>query len=165
MPILLITILCGVLLFIAIEDFGFLGVRWPAFPLLFVVALAYSLFQLNVSADILIFTGINILIVFVQYLGIMMYSYVKDRSTNVLNSKIGLGDFLFLFAITPLFHPMLLVLYLLTSLCLTLIVIFLRGVSDKHIPLAGYLSIFLILWLAITKLLHFNLYSPILNLS
>ncbi len=155
--LILTIILCGVLLFIAIEDFRFLGVRWPAFPLLFIVTIIFSLFQVKTISEILTYTSINLLIGLAQYLGLITFSYLKDRNTNILNSKIGLGDFLFLFGIAPLLHPLLFVLFLITSLCLTLIIIFIRKTTDKHVPLAGYLALFLIFGLIIATLLNFNL--------
>jgi hypothetical protein len=146
------------LAWIAFEDFRYLGVNWLAFPTLFILSVLYTFFSHTIRVEFLLF---NIGIIVLQMGGIALYFFFKYKTLDIINTKIGLGDILFLIAITPLFHPIFFVLFLLLSLISTLI--FLLNFTDinKHVPLAGYLSIMLILLLIGSKIFNLNFLDPI----
>jgi hypothetical protein len=151
--------LLSLLFYAAVEDFRHLGIRWVVFPSLFIISLAVCVLSLDSIYMAIKYITINVSIVFFQYLGVVFYVFIKDGDANVINKKIGLGDFLFLIAISPLFHPVFFVIFLIAALILTLwTVLFLRGVN-KPIPLAGYLSLMLILAYTVCGYFSFSFYT------
>ena len=152
-----LLIICT-LAYIALEDFKYQAVRWIAFPALFTFCIFTSALQLNNKQELLLFIGVNVVITFLEYGLLVLYTYVKENTVSVLNSKIGLGDLLFLFAISPLFHPVFFILFEIVSLLITLIAVVFFQKLNKPIPLAGYLSLVLITYIIFTIFSPTNLY-------
>jgi hypothetical protein len=80
-------------------------------------------------------------------LGLFLYVSVKSRKLiNPIDSFIGLGDIVFFVAILPLFYMTTYLVFFSTGMLFS-IVCHLLFTKDKeaHVPLAGYLSIYLLL--------------------
>ena len=80
-------------------------------------------------------------------IGFMMYQTIKNKQLeNPIDTAIGLGDILFLIAITPLFQIHHYILFFIVGLLLSVILFVTTQKLRKQatIPLAGYLAIFLI---------------------
>jgi hypothetical protein len=77
----------------------------------------------------------------------LYYSFKKNAFFNPIDSYIGLGDVLFFFSITPLFSLHGFVKFFVLSLLFSLGVhfLFFKKNQKKHIPLAGYMAVFLLL--------------------
>ena len=90
----------------------------------------------------------NMVFVVINLLGLFIYFSLKSKKfINPIDTHIGLGDIVFLFALTPLFQLkgfiLFFILGLLFSLLTHIVLMFFK--QTKTIPLAGYISLFLIL--------------------
>ena len=88
----------------------------------------------------LIFLGVNVSVLFV-------YISLKNKKiTNILETHLGLGDILFFIAVIPLFSVRNFVLFFILGMFVSMTLHLLFNRFQKHltIPLAGYLSLFLI---------------------
>ena len=97
---------------------------------------AYPLQELLTTS---IFLGIIIF-------GLFIYVSVKSKKiVNSIDSSIGLGDIVFFVAIIPLFFSTSYVLFFITGMLISIFGhIFFNKRKDLHVPLAGYLSMYLI---------------------
>ncbi len=107
------------------------------------------------------FVGYNCAFIVVNIIGLATYFSIKNGGLiNPIDTEIGLGDILFFVAVTPLFdlkHFILfLVLGLICSLLFHLVLQLFKKV--KTIPLAGYLSIFLMFHILIKDVLKLNMF-------
>ena len=148
-------ILICLLVLIAIEDFRFFAVSWVLFPAVFLVASVSGIYSSSHLESFLIFTLLNICIIGVQVIGIILYAFIKRGTWRAVREMIGLGDFLFLIAISPLMHPFSFVLFCISTLILTFCVLVVQRKTHQYIPLAGYFSLSLIAFLII------GIYYPI----
>jgi len=92
------------------------------------------------SVYALLFLIVNISVLF-------LYTSVKNkRIINIFQSHLGLGDVLFFIAIIPLFSVRNFILFFITGMIVSMILHLLFNTFQKQltIPLAGYLSLFLI---------------------
>lgn len=144
------------------QDLRYREISWWTLPLLFISLIPK--YFVNNSWSILIEQGvINSLITIIELLLIFLYFSIKNKKiTNVFTIQLGIGDVLFLLIIGPFFHPMLYVWFQVSSLILILFFSLIYGVIKKNwnytIPLAGILSILLLL------LNTYNYFFPILCL-
>lgn len=90
------------------------------------------------------------------------YFSLKHRKfINPINSKIGLGDIVFFLVIGPLFYIKTYILFFITGLLFSLLlygVIIRFREKQKTIPLAGYLSIYLIIILLSNTFLNTTIF-------
>jgi hypothetical protein len=114
--------------------------------------------------EIIVFSLTNLCISAFQFC--LLYVYIrltKAPQASFFDSYIGVGDVLFIAAITPLFSPLNFVVFNLTAFLiisiLYLITNKLISIKNKHIPLAGLLSLFLIITL-ITCIYLKQTYTP-----
>ena len=79
-------------------------------------------------------------------LGLILYVSIKfKKPTNPFDTLIGWGDILFFIAVIPLFHLTTYMLYFISGLLIAAIIhIALGKKKEQQLPLAGYLSIYLI---------------------
>nr|WP_256935110.1 hypothetical protein [Olleya sp. HaHaR_3_96] len=94
----------------------------------------------------------NIGFIAVNIIGLSLYFSIKNKKfINPIDESIGLGDILFFLAITPLFTLKPFIVFFVVSLLLTLLFYSIVNAIKKTstIPLAGYLSIFLMAFLII----------------
>lgn len=147
MQLLLFTLSVLLLIFIVYQDFKFHAISWFIFPLLFILHFVKTGDQISISSTFII-TGINFLIVLLIYCCLVIYSSVKDKKLRIqLDGFIGLGDILFLLAVTPVFSSLNYIFYLLIGLITALIYapIHIFLFKEKTIPLAGILAVFYII--------------------
>ena len=84
-------------------------------------------------------------------IGLGLYVSVKHRAfVNPIDSSIGLGDIVFFIAIIPLFYSTTYVFFFISGMFLSVLghLIFNKR-KHLHVPLAGYLSIYLVLVISI----------------
>lgn len=87
-----------------------------------------------------LFLGVNLLCLFI-------YVSIKQKKlVNIFNAHLGLGDVLFFLAIIPLFSLRNFILFFISGMLLSMLFHLILNKYQKHatIPLAGYLSLFLI---------------------
>lgn len=140
-----IYLMIGTLGAIIYEDFRFRAIHWYWLALLGVFAFFYSAAPTN---DVLA----NIGFLFIQIAGLTAYFSIKDkRLVNIVDAQIGLGDLLFFIPLCLLFKPTLFLTFFIISLLGSLTgFLLIRKFWLKKletIPLAGCMSIFLIIFL------------------
>ncbi|MBO9702119.1 MAG: hypothetical protein J7604_18060 [Sporocytophaga sp.] len=146
MDFLLIFAILVVLVLIFWQDLRERAVSWYFFPLLFVLVFLYRIKSAGVES-LVENIGINSLFLLVQLVMVSLYFSLKNREwVNITKEYLGIGDVLFLFVITPLFTPVLYVMFYLISLFLIVVVAMLVKVIknyQKTIPLAGLQALLL----------------------
>ena len=99
--------------------------------------------------------------VLLNMVGLTIYFSLKSRKLiNPIDKFLGLGDVIFLISITPIFTLKRYMAYFITGLLFSLLVhmLFKNFVTDKTVPLAGYLSIYLIVLILVNLVLDYNLF-------
>lgn len=111
--------------------------------LLFITALG-KFFMLKNPISELITT-----LVFLSIVLIVLFVYVSIKSKKIINpidGVIGLGDIVFFIAVIPLFYSTSYVLYFITGMFFSVLCHFIFNKrKELHVPLAGYLSIYLLI--------------------
>jgi hypothetical protein len=104
----------------------------------------------------------NLILMGLQYLGVSIYFSIKEKKVvNITNHYLGIGDVLFFIAITPLFAPLHYCFFLIGSLLLTLLItggLYLINKPLQTIPLAGFLSLYLVILIPATYITEYSLY-------
>ncbi len=125
------------------QDWKYRAIYWFVFPLIAIVALLIFFMQ-QPDWNVL---GLNLIFVSTVISLLFVYVSVKaKRWTNIFENHFGLGDVLFFLAITPLFSASNYVLFFITGMIFSAALhglVSLRK-AGKTIPLAGYLSVYLI---------------------
>jgi hypothetical protein len=156
MFILLCLLVLGYIIY---QDFQYRAISWWTIPLVFLSNLSLAIGSFYFDWKMIV---INLILVAFQYLGVTIYFSIKNREViNITQQYLGLGDILFLLAITPLFAPLHFCCFLIISLFLTLIIaalLFILNRTLKTIPLAGFLSLYLLLLIPLVKILQYSLY-------
>lgn len=134
----------ALLLIIAfVQDWKYRAISWLVFPLLLTVA-ALIFLQADLSKLTLVFNLAFLTIV----LGcLFLYvSFKRGKLTNIFKADLGLGDVLFLIAISPLFMDRNYILFFITGMLFSGLVHLLIVSAKKNakIPLAGYLALYII---------------------
>ena len=154
---------------VVVQDFKSREISWFLIPLLVVGFVLYALQQIGID-ELLIYFGINFMIVALNLLGVtVMVSLKEKRLTNILKNYLGLGDVLFFLVLTVVFSPFNFLFFYLGSIFITAIiygtVMQFNQQKKMLIPLAGAMSLLLILTLIIEQVTpSFQLYQDfILN--
>ncbi|MCB0481103.1 MAG: hypothetical protein KDC83_06700 [Flavobacteriales bacterium] len=134
--------------FIVYEDIKYRGVFWWVFPALFIASIALSYYFHGedwLLADWLYSSLFLLVIVSTSHSALVLL-----RGAN-WKSLLGIGDVLFFAAIIPLFSTQLFLIFLSFSFIASLMLhgLFGRLQTQKTVPLAGYQSIVLILYLCV----------------
>jgi hypothetical protein len=139
--ILIKCILIISLLAILIQDYKERMVYWFLFPL-FLIAAGF-LFASNTIIEIYAFSVASNLIL-CSIMLMILYVYFKLRYKSAFFEVMGLGDVLFLVALSFSFAPMSFLILLVSGLlfCLLIHQTLSRAQTHETIPLAGYLSAF-----------------------
>lgn len=153
---------------IAVQDFKFRAIHWVTLPVLFCMLVLKTNFQIEKNI-IIESTLLNFSFVFFQILILMIYFTVRKRHfEKVINTYLGLGDVLFLLAIAPALGFGNYLLFLVTSLLLTLLFFplytYFRKVKSPEIPLAGIQAILFSFWLITEWAFNLNIshtYLPV----
>lgn len=155
---LYILVVC-ILFCVAYQDIKMLAVNWPVFPLLGLLLFIINYHQLP-EFYFYWSTGINIFIV--SLILILLYMYAKYILKQKFYAVFGLGDILFFYAFSLGFPTISFIVLFVFSIIFSLCIhIFLsRKTKNKHVPLAGFMSIFLILILLLDIYLpNFSIYN------
>ncbi|MEX1193174.1 MAG: hypothetical protein WED10_00035 [Brumimicrobium sp.] len=151
MIVLLITILFifGIIVF---QDFKSRSIHWLLLPFLFVGLLFYTIESIS-FVDILF----NLLFISIIIGSLILYLRIRQKEwVNPTKEFFGLGDILFLVAITPSENTKnFMFLFISGTIFSLLMTLLLRLMSTKFeiIPYAGMFSIFMMLFLVYT---YFN---------
>ncbi|WP_143273623.1 hypothetical protein [Aquimarina sp. MAR_2010_214] len=93
------------------------------------------------SLKSLLFIGINFISI------VAYFSIKKSKFQNPFKQHVGIGDLVFLIAVIPLFSFRNYMLFFISGMILSLVLymIFQNKSKQKTIPLAGYLSLYIII--------------------
>jgi len=123
-------------------------ISWFLLPLLLVALMLTA--NINRWEDFLINTSLNFSFLIVQYILLKIYFYVKERRTIIIIDKlIGKGDVYFIITLIFGFSIINYILVVIGGLIFSLVVFLIYSSIHKHnqntVPLAGLLSIFLLM--------------------
>lgn len=143
----------ALLFILAYQDFKDRLISWIPLVLLFVLFSFSSILANNFQTAGRYF-GMNVLILFVQLAGLTLYSLIKNkRLVNIIDTQIGLGDVLFFVLLCTVFSPVNFLPFYTGSLIVSVILFFifkkLSISKTTEVPLAGIMSVMLILLLAV----------------
>jgi len=143
-----------ILIIFLFQDLKFRGINWFLFPLLLGITLFLNPSQLSPSYTQML---MSILFLTVNLLVLFIYVSLKNkRLINIFKTHFGIGDVLFFIAVIPLFSFRNFILFFITGMIVSMVLHLLLKHKQKKItiPLAGYLSAYLILILTI------NIFKP-----
>jgi len=148
--IFLIILILGLIL-IVYQDLKFRRIHVALPVLIFIIAILKSIYSYGeVNRDMDLTYGFIILNFFV----IFIYLSIKEkRWVNPFKKHIGLGDFLFLLAIVPLFYLRPYIIFFIMGMVFSLILygVFRVRSNYNNIPLAGYFSVLLLVLIIVNK--------------
>lgn len=135
--ILIKVILLILLILIFIQDMRFRAVSWVLFPMITLL-----FFLINSNESKLTSVSFNLLFLAAQIFFLWLYFSLKHRKpVNIFSQYIGLGDVLFLCAITFYFSPINFLFFYISSLILIILYVLIQKLmfanSNNAIPLAG----------------------------
>ena len=147
------------LLAIIYEDFRYRAIHWIWVLVLAILGFVEAPFSFKKLI-------INLVFLTVQYLGITLYFSLKNkRWTNVTEGYIGLGDILFFISIVGFYNIRELVHFFILGLLFSLIGFLgfqkIKYFKSATIPLAGWLSVFMIICSIIKQVCHVNLLTQL----
>ena len=157
MIILPVALIIIVLFIVIYQDLKFRTIHILLPILLMVLALCYNVVSFKFSLETML---LNIGFILVNIIGVVFYFSLKNKKlVNPVDSLIGLGDICFFVAITPLFNLRGYILYFVIALIGSLIIHLIENQFKKtdSIPLAGYMSMVLIVFLTGRDVLNINL--------
>ncbi len=146
-----------VLLFVFFQDLKNRSIHIILPILIFVLGLLINYMSLDLSFEVVLYNAIFIVI---NIVGIVVYFSIKNKAmTNPIDKSIGMGDISFFIAIVPLFNFRSFILFFISGLVFSLMAHGIYSLFEKNatIPLAGYLSLFLILVLGAKHILKIDL--------
>ncbi|NBG64763.1 hypothetical protein [Acidiluteibacter ferrifornacis] len=151
---------CVPLFGVIFQDFKSRQIYWFWPPLLFLLFFVQSVQEAS-SIEIVKNVAISTLFVVVNLMIVSLYFSLKEKKwINIFKQHFGLGDFLFFLAITPVFSPLNFVLFFVISLILIgllhAILITFGQLAITTVPLAGWLSVLLVIALLLNAFL-FNI--------
>lgn len=137
---------------IAFQDLKERAVSWILFPTVALTMVGLNFINLSSSY---FYWSISINCVLVSIILMTLYFYAKFKMRRPLTQVFGIGDILFFYAFALGFPSVSFIILFVFSVFFSLLIhLFLnRGSKEKHIPLAGLMSIFLILALVTDLLL------------
>ena len=145
MEFIISCILSMLLVFIVLQDFSYRAVHLALLGAIFLVSSVLLYFKTSTLFNTQTF--VYIVLIFAV---LWMYLSIKNKKiTNPLKRHIGLGDILFLIAVTPLFYVYNYILFFVTGMLLTLVVtlVLKKYINKQTVPLAGILSAYLLILL------------------
>ncbi|SHI73802.1 hypothetical protein SAMN04488096_10450 [Mesonia phycicola] len=152
---LIIIILLGIIVY---QDFKYRLIHILVLLFIFIVGLLR-----NILNDISFFNFLRpALFISVILFFLWFYLIIKSKKIiNPLDKHIGLGDILFFFSITPFFTLKDYIIYFISGLLFSIIfaLFFKNYIEKKMIPLAGLLSIALIILIFLRNLFTYNLFN------
>ncbi|MCO6147918.1 hypothetical protein [Flavobacterium sp. NRK1] len=106
--------------------------------------------------------AINSAFLLFTFFVLIAYMSLKNKAfINPFKNYFGLGDLLFYLAITPFFLLTNYILFFISSMVFSIIVFFIfkKIINKENIPLAGYASILLVLFLGKDLLFNYPVYN------
>lgn len=153
-------ILFLILFALAIQDFRQREISGLLIFILFIVSFSLNSYHFSIQSSLqnILFNGIFIL---VEFIGLTLYFSIRHgKLINPIDTFIGMGDLLFLIAVSALFSFQQYLLFFSISLFTALLLYFIPYIKlvwkEKKIPLAGVLAIFTILSICFFSLHDIN---------
>ena len=143
--------LCVFLGIVLWQDLKDRAVHWVLF-LGVCSAASYLFYVSNLPIQVLV---VNFIFLALLMAGLGAYLFLKEgRLFNFFKTHFGIGDLVFFIAIAPLFEPQKFVLFFISGMVLSGLFHFIisRKKENSTIPLAGYLSGYLILLIGLKLL-------------
>jgi hypothetical protein len=153
MQLTALIITLSVLLVIIWQDLKLRAIHWITLPILFL-----GLFLLNYPIEMWIVFQ-NILFIGILMLAVSIYVSLRNKKwTNLTKRYFGLGDILFLTAITPIAEPYVFMLLFISGTVCSLLITLIRMAlkPQRNIPYAGYFSVFLIGYIVVDYMCELN---------
>jgi hypothetical protein len=140
-------LIIGVLLIIIYQDLKYRLIH-ACLPFFLFIAGLVRYFILELPYEELLFTTVYLILVI---LGLFIYTSIKFKKIyNPIDSAIGLGDIAFFIAIIPLFFSTTFIFFFITGMFFSILsYLILNKNKESNVPLAGYLAIYLLGWIAI----------------
>ncbi len=155
------TLLVVALGVIAFQDFSERQISWLLLPLVFLLCTLkqFSNCGITETGEALL---LNFMFVILQFLLLTLWMSLKNKKwINVIDHYIGLGDLLFFVAVCDFFSPVGFMVYYIGGLLVTLIgfIIYrnLKRDASLQIPLAGGMSLLLIVLILLPETLKNNI--------
>lgn len=123
----------------------------------FLLALAINLYNPYLDLYDILYNSCFILI---NIIGVITYfSFKEKKIINPIDKMIGLGDIVFFISITPLFKLKGFILFFISGLIFSLFLHLIFNVfkNKATIPLAGYMALFLVIYLFLKHVLNLNI--------
>lgn len=137
-----------VLFIVVYQDFRFRTISFWIIPVLWLIVFAINI-EATEFKTLAFNTAINLLVFAFEIILLYVYYALKYRKfTSIINEYIGVGDILYITVLCMLFSPIVFNVVLIMGLWLTLIGYAVSKLFFKEnytIPLAGSLSVFLII--------------------
>jgi len=149
--------LIGTLFFVLYYDIKKRTIHFILPLLIFFLATLINYMSISLRLSDIVY---NISFVLINIFGVTLYFSLKAKAlVNPVNDSIGLGDIVFFIAITPLFNLKTFILFFIIGLLFSLLIhgIALLFKKAKTIPLAGYLSLFLVISLLMKNVFNINI--------
>jgi len=141
-----------ILLLIFVQDIRARSVYWILFPLLAGALILLNYWQLKTITSVWQPVSINLGFIILQYMLVTVYFSLRQKKlVNISDQLLGFGDILFLGAVAFYLSVLNFLFFYITSLIGSLIIWLIwqlfSSKKSKEIPLAGFQSILLILFL------------------
>lgn len=155
---ILLTLLILNLFLLFYQDVKNREVSWILFPIALVLSGIISVFKITFF-EMIIFWGLNLIILGVLFLCLIGYVYFKFGKNANLWDYFGLGDVLFFVVLSINFSSFNFVLMLIFSLLFSLMLSILLLLKKKTVPLAGLQALFLIGVIIVQKIFDLNSFN------
>ncbi len=158
MKLFLILLILLTLSILTYQDFKERAISWLTIPTLIILFSAGAVIESTSFRDYLMDVGINLTFVAIQMAILFIYFSLRaGKLTNLINTKIGIGDILFFIALTFAFSPVNFILFYVGSLSIITISFLFMKLLFKNIspeiPLAGAMAALLIIWYFVALLI------------
>lgn len=151
--------LLAVFLFVIfLQDIKYRAIHFALLIAVFIISLIKG-FKSEISLYEFVFSSLFLSLTTV---GMIFYFFIKNKKfINPINKLIGIGDILFFIAVLPLFSSKSYVLFFITGMLFSIIMhlITLLFKDPKTIPLAGFLSVYLVIIGLLNSLVSQNLFN------
>jgi hypothetical protein len=154
----LFLLLIVITLLIIYQDFCSRSVIWYLFPLMGVLGIINTYLHTCSWEQTFIYGIINAGFALLQFVILKLYFSLKGNgNSRLINEKIGMGDILFVFAACFFFSPVNFILFYCCSLLFAIILHLLSlKIRAKEfaltVPLAGWMAVFLIVYIITLQL-------------
>lgn len=141
------------------QDLKFRAIHWMVFAWVFILAMVLTYQGTTFSWQTVL---MNLVFSTAVVGGLFVYLSLKNRRwTNIFRAHFGLGDYLFFLAVAPLFEQQNFILFFVSGMVFAAFTqqipsFFIEHYQKKSIPLAGLLSLYILLLEGITYCTTWN---------